>query len=112
VVLFIGMSILLASTYVTLNSQERVERHGSVVRVGQPIVHLEENGAVAPVLEEKMKTPEVGSRVRSVVNTHKMPGRLKDKNLQGLKRWSICIYIFIIFLLLHYSSERKWIVIS
>lgn len=61
-VLLIGVTILLASSYVTLTGPERVERHDSVVKLGQPIQHHEDDLAIHDDEELKKKLSEMNDQ--------------------------------------------------
>lgn len=61
-VLLIGVTILLASSYVTLTGPERVERHDSVVKLGQPIQHHEDDLAIHDDEELKKKLNEMNDQ--------------------------------------------------
>lgn len=60
--LLIGVTILLASSYVTLTGPERVERHDSVVKLGQPIQHHEDDLAIHDDEELKKKLSEMNDQ--------------------------------------------------
>ena len=47
VVLFVGVTILLASTYVTLSGPDRVVQQESLVKLAQPIIHEDPNPVLA-----------------------------------------------------------------
>jgi len=58
-VLFVGVAILLASTYTTLSAQERLAQQESVVKMAEPIVHKDEVNfnVVEPKHERRQEPP-------------------------------------------------------
>jgi len=58
-VLLIGVTILLASSYVTLVGEDKVVKHESVVKLGQPIEHNEDNLPIHNDEELKKKLDEM-----------------------------------------------------
>lgn len=68
-VLFVGVTILLASTYVTMTTQEKLVQEGSVVKLAKPIdQHLDSDSFDLQLkqLREKMNTSSAGKRVKNV----------------------------------------------